>query len=119
MSLVPISGHTFMPDPDLVRQDSDLYLDMGNTGENLAKIYNISRAEQNTLSHHCTLDAIKNNHFEEEIVPLKVKDTLYVNQNTNIVETTFKTDKCPRPDTIETLASLRPIFRQRGNCNCK
>lgn len=92
MSLVPISGHTFMPDPDLVRQDSDLYLDMGNTGENLAKIYNISRAEQNTL---------------------------YVNQNTNIVETTFKTDKCPRPDTIETLASLRPIFRQRGNCNCK
>ena len=108
-----------MPDPDLVRQDSDLYLDMGNTGENLAKIYNISRAEQNTLSHHCTLDAIKNNHFEEEIVPLKVKDTLYVNQNTNIVETTFKTDKCPRPDTIETLASLRPIFRQRGNCNCK
>ena len=118
MSLVPMVGHTFMPDPDLVRDDPDLYIDMGNTAENLAERYGISRADQDTFSlrsHHRALNAVENGRFDEEIVPLQITDTRYVNGKTETVETTFKADEGPRSDTsLEALANLRPVFRRGG-----
>ena len=118
MSLLPMGGTYFMPNPDLVEKDPDLYLDMGNTAENLVERYDISREDQDAFalgSHEKALDAIQAGRFEDEIVPLQVKDTLYVDGKTQDFETEFKVDEGPRSDSsMDALAKLRPVFRVGG-----
>lgn len=118
MSQVPMDGTCFMPNPDLVVDDPDLYIDMGNTAENLAEKYSISRQDQDAFalrSHHRALKTIREGRFDEEIVPLHVRDTVYADGKTETLETKFKVDEGPRPDTsLEALANLRPVFRSGG-----
>ena len=118
MSLVPMGGNNFMPDPDLTREDPDLYIDMGNTAENLAESENISREEQDAFalrSHQRALAAAAEGRFNDEIVPLHVVDTVYDNGRTKSTETAFRADEGPRADTSEgALARLRPVFRAGG-----
>ncbi|MCZ6634876.1 MAG: thiolase family protein [bacterium] len=118
MSLLPMGGTYFMPNPDLVEKNPDLFLDMGNTAENLVERYDISREDQDAFalgSHERALDAIQAGRFEGEIVPLRVKDTLYVDGKTQDFETEFKVDEGPRPDSsMDALAKLRPVFRVGG-----
>ena len=45
MSQVPMTGFFFQPDPDLVREDPEVYISMGNTAENVAEKYGVSREE--------------------------------------------------------------------------
>ena len=45
MSLVPMAGHKFSPNPYLTESYPDVYLGMGLTAENLARKYQISREE--------------------------------------------------------------------------
>src|SRR5882762_6869976 len=45
MSLIPMGGHKIVPNPTLVENSPDFYLNMGLTAENLAQKYSISRAE--------------------------------------------------------------------------
>ena len=118
MSLVPMGGNNFMPDPDITREDPDLYIDMGNTAENLAESENISREEQDLFalrSHQRALAAAAEGRFNDEIVPLHVVDTVYDNGRTTSTETTFRADEGPRADTSAgALARLRPVFRTGG-----
>ena len=118
MSQVPMSGFFFQPDPDLVGSDIDVYINMGNTAENVADRYNISREEQDRFalqSHLRALDAIDSGRFEEEIIPLHV-DQVYHNGDTVVADAmTFAVDEGPRRgSTIEALARLRPVFRMGG-----
>jgi acetyl-CoA acyltransferase len=46
MSLVPMAGHKFSPNPYLTESYPDVYLGMGLTAENLARKYQIGREEQ-------------------------------------------------------------------------
>ena len=118
MSLVPMSGHYFMPNPAIVRDDPALYISMGNTAENVAEKYHIARRDQDAFSlrsHHRALEAIEAGHFDEETVSLDVEDAQYVNGKTQVASTVFKVDEGPRPDTnMEALAGLRPVFRMGG-----
>ena len=50
MSLIPMEGNKFSPNPVLVEEDPDVYLSMGLTAENLATQYGISRARQDEFS---------------------------------------------------------------------
>ncbi|WP_139491569.1 thiolase family protein [Brevibacillus dissolubilis] len=83
---------------------------MGETAERLVDLYKITREEQDEIalrSHRNALDAIDNGFFEEEIIPVPVKKRKETIQVT--------TDEHPRRDvTAESLAGLRPSFRDDG-----
>ena len=118
MSQVPMSGFHFQPEPELVGTDPDVYISMGNTAENVAEKYGISRQDQDRFalqSHQRALDAIQNGRFEDEIVPVQVDSVLYKEGTTAKISTEFKVDEGPRKDTNEAaLSKLKPVFRIGG-----
>lgn len=118
MSQVPMTGFFFQPDPELVLRDIDVYLSMGLTAENVAERYGITREEADRFalrSHQRAIEAIDSGKFEEEIVPLAVREMVYENGQTRTIEKEFRVDEGPRRDTsLEALASLRPVFKANG-----
>ena len=119
MSLVPMSGFYFQPNPELVLDEqSELYVSMGITAENVAEQYGISRDDQDAFalrSHERALDAIESGRFDEEIVPLEVAVTRRTNGATTTTQTVFDTDEGPRADTnLDALQGLRPVFKKNG-----
>jgi acetyl-CoA acyltransferase len=128
MSMVPMGGHKISPNPWLIDNNPDAYINMGLTAENLAKKYGISRAEADEFSlasHQKALAAIAAGKFTDEIVPVAVSySVLEAGANGGSanggakpkkVSATFDTDEGPRADTsLEALAKLRPAFHARG-----
>jgi len=118
MSMVPMAGYYFNPDPSLVNNDPDVYIGMGITAENVAEKYDISRADQDafaTQSHLKAADAIQSGRFVEEIAPMHISETHYNNGELVEKEFDFATDEGVRADTSpEGLARLRPVFKMRG-----
>jgi len=120
MSLVPMGGHKFAPNPYLVEHAPDTYLSMGLTAENLAGKYGITREQADEFalrSHTRALAAIRDGKFKEEIVPLKVPIELPGTNGTQPMfkEISFDVDEGPRSDTSkESLAKLKPVFHARG-----
>ena len=119
MTLVPMSGYYFQPDPELAEQRPDVYVSMGNTAENLAEKYNISREDQDQFalrSHERALKAQSGDLFGEEIVPLDIKHKDFSDGAFRTVSRRIITDEGPRKDTsLEALGKLRPVFRNRGS----
>ncbi len=118
MSLVPMSGFYFSPDPDLAANYPEVYINMGNTAENVAEKFNVSRDDQDAFalaSHEKAINAIKSGRFSDETVDVEVRDVSYVEGKTVEATTTFSVDEGPRGgSTPEMLAKLRPVFRQGG-----
>ncbi len=132
MSLIPMAGRHFSPNPELVDSYPDVYLNMGLTAENLAREYDISRQQQDRFalqSHRKALQAMQNGHFKDEIVPLELtadglgraaSDSLGGEGNGQgkkaTARTRFDEDESPRKDTsLEALAQLKPAFHARGS----
>jgi len=84
---------------------------MGNTAENIARKYEISREEQDAFaaeSQQRAEAAIRDGLFREEIVPIEIPQR----KGEPVI---FDTDEFPRPGTTaETLAKLRPAFDRDG-----
>ncbi len=121
MSLVPMSGNTYAPDPYLAEHDPAVYISMGNSAENLVRAYKVSREEQDGFalqSHLKAAAAIREGRFKNEIVPLTVvRKTFRGNGTPRIAtdEVTFDTDEGVRYDTsAEALARLQPVFHRSG-----
>ena len=118
MSMVPMTGYHFSPDPELLAKDPDVYISMGITAENVAQRFNISREDQDHFalkSHQKAADAISSGRFQDEIVPMHVKAAMYQNGKVVKMETEFNVDEGPRMDsTYEALARLRPAFKMNG-----
>ncbi|MCB9782499.1 MAG: thiolase family protein [Candidatus Omnitrophica bacterium] len=118
MSMIPMTGVKFAPDPDLAEEWPDVYLGMGLTAENVVKKYGISREDQDAFalkSHKNAAAAIQNGRFEDEIVPVPIEATEYKNGKQEKRSFEFKTDEGPRADTsLEALAKLRPAFSPFG-----
>jgi len=118
MSLIPMGGHYLAPNPEMMTDAPQAYCTMGITGENVAQQYQISREEQDSFalrSHQRALAAIEQGRFAEEIVPLPVRETFYIDGKPQLVEKVFQVDEGPRPDTsLEALARLHPVFRLGG-----
>jgi 3-oxoadipyl-CoA thiolase len=84
----------------------------GETAENIAEMYHISREEQDAFalaSHKRAIAATDNGNFREEILPIAVPqkrgDPILVEK-----------DERPRRDTsMESLAKLKPVFRKDGS----
>ena len=120
MSLVPMTGFYFQPDPGLVDVDPEMYISMGVTAENVSGTYGITREMQDAFaleSHRRALDAIASGRFAGEIVPLDVTEVTVEDGRRRAERTVvFDTDEGPRADTsLEALARLRPVFRMGGS----
>ena len=120
MSLVPMGGFGFNPDPQIMADRPWTYESMGITAENLASKYDISRERQDRfalLSHEQAISAIDSGRFKEQIVPLKVlKQRKNSNGQYELDEEVFDFDEGPRANTtMERLARLRPAFKSGGS----
>jgi acetyl-CoA acyltransferase len=106
MSRVVMGGFNPMPNPKLVDAGHAAYMGMGETAENLAKKYNISRAEQEAFaveSHKRATAAQAAGKFKDEIVAVPGEGGM------------IDIDGCIRPDTTaEGLAGLKPAFSEKG-----
>lgn len=118
MSLIPMGGHYLAPNPMMMGETPNAYCTMGITAENVVQEYQISREDQDAFalqSHQRALAAIQQGRFAEEIVPLPVQETLYIDGKPQLVEKVFQVDEGPRSDTsLEALARLQPVFRVDG-----
>ncbi len=114
MSLIPMSGNKFAPNPWMVDHMPQIYMGMGLTAEEVYRKYNISREDQDQFSyrsHQNALNAQAEGRFDDEIVPLEV-DTMTPKGAKKAV---FKMDEGPRADTSpEALGKLRPVFHAAG-----
>lgn len=103
MSRVPLGGFNPMPNPALIEMMPDAYISMGETAENVATRYQVSRAAQEefaTNSHRKAAAAQAAGKLKAEITAIG-----------GVSE-----DGCIRPDTSpEGLATLKPAFRADGS----
>jgi acetyl-CoA acyltransferase len=117
MSMVPMGGYHFSPNPYLVDHYPDTYLNMGLTAENLARKFQITREQQDAFalrSHQRAVAAIDAGRFREEIAPMEVVE-VEMNGKPQTRKITFDTDEGPRRDTSpEALAKLKPAFHAAG-----
>jgi acetyl-CoA acyltransferase len=119
MSMVPMSGNKPSPNPGLVAEYPEAYISMGNTAENVARKYNVTREHQDQFalrSHERAAAALAEKRFADQIVPVPVRLTT-IGENGRPVthEVVFDTDEGVRTDTsIEALSALKPAFRAEG-----
>jgi acetyl-CoA acyltransferase len=108
MSMVPMGGNKAVLNPTIVAEQPELYISMGLTAENVARKYEVSRADQDAFalaSHIKAVAAIAAGRFVGEIVPV-----------TTAEGGTFAVDEGPRGDTtLDALAQLRPVFHVQGS----
>ena len=114
MSLLPMSGHKFVPNPWMVDHLPQMYMGMGLTAEEVYQKYGIKREEQDQFSYRSHQNALKaqaEGRFDDEIVPLEIETTTVEGTR----KTVFRKDEGPRADTsVEALAKLKPVFHATG-----
>ncbi len=119
MTMLPMTGLKFSPNPYMAEEWPGAYLGMGLTAENVAEKYGVSRSDQDVFaldSHRKATRAIESGLFDPEIVPVEVELVEYkergkIKKNSFI----FKRDEGPRADTtIEALTKLKPAFKEGG-----
>mgnify|MGYP001347553839 FL=1 len=107
MTRVPMMGFNPMPDPDFAAALPGAYIGMGDTAENVAKRWGITRAamEAFAVASHTKANAARAaGKFEAEIVPITDKRGKVIS-----------VDGCIRPETTaEGLATLKPAFSADG-----
>ena len=107
MTMVPQGGLTFDPSPELIATYPDAYMAMGQTAENVAQRWDVSRIDQEQLavaSHRKAAAAREQGLLKDEIVPITTPDGQVIDS-----------DGCIRPTTsLEALAKLKPAFRPDG-----
>lgn len=94
-----------------LRMEAMGYTDsMGETAENVAERWKISREEQDVFAHSSQVKydtAYKEGKFSQEIVPVAIPQR----KGDPIL---FQADEHPRLSSVETLAGLKPAFRKGG-----
>lgn len=107
MSRVPMGGFNPLPNPKLYEDVPGAYMGMGETAENVAEKYKISREDQDKfalLSQQKSAKAQSEGRLKDEIIPIQTKDGL------------VEQDGCLRPETtLEGLAGLKPAFLETGS----
>jgi acetyl-CoA acyltransferase len=102
MSRIPMGGFNPLPNEQLFENWPETYCSMGETAENLAKKYDISRNDQEAFALKSHQKAVKAD-FSGEIIPIIHKGE------------TIAKDGIPRPDaSLEKMAALKPAFDASG-----
>lgn len=120
MSLLPMVGHKVALNPTLVKTMPEAYMGMGHTAEEVAKRYDVTREAQDAFaltSHQRAVAAIAAGKFQDEIVPMTVKQHSFdAEGKLHVQERVFDKDEGARADTtMEALAKLRPVFHVQGS----
>jgi acetyl-CoA acyltransferase len=106
MTRVPMMGFNPFPHPGLARSLPGVYLGMGDTAENVARQWHITRAQQDAFAFASQQKAAK-----AQAEGLLADEILPIDTGKGMVER----DGCIRPDTtLEALAALKPAFNQEG-----
>ncbi len=112
-SRVPMGGHQLAVNRALVRSKPGAYHTMGQTAEEVARRYGITREQQDRFalnSHRKALAAREEGRFDSQVVPV---DTRVKDEDGNWHEVTVTQDEGPRPGTsLEKLASLKTVFAE-------
>ena len=102
MTRVPMGGYNPLLNPDLVERRPQVYISMGETAENVAERFGVTRADQEAFaveSQRRAAGAAAAGRLADELVAVA-----------GVAE-----DGCPRPDTTpEGLAALAPAFVKDG-----
>lgn len=120
MSPIPFGGWRVVPNAKVAANNPSWYWGMGNTAEEVANRFSISRAEQDEFafhSHQKALKAIDNNLFKDEIVPIDVEE-IFLDEQEKKQSRSYRvdTDEGPRRGTsTDALARLRPVFAAKGS----
>ncbi len=119
MSMVPMTGVKFAPDPHLAAHYPEAFTNMGLTAENVAEQYGISREDQDAFalrSNQLASAAVTSGRFDPELVPLEVEIVKPGSNGKSQTHTfTFARDEGPRANTsLEALAGLRAVFKEGG-----
>lgn len=119
MSLVPMSGFRFSPNPYLAEHQPEVYMSMGLTAERVAKEWGVSREDQDKFayeSHQKAAAAQDAGKFKGEIVPMTIEEVAIDDHGKQNSQTfVFDTDEHLRRDTtIEALSKLKPAFQESG-----
>ena len=109
MSMVPQGGLSMNPNPKFFIEGApQAYITMGQTAENVARQFSVSRAEQEQLAYESQLKAAAaqaEGRLAGEILPVINAEGLLVDK-----------DQCLRPQTtLEGLAALKPAFAEDGS----
>ncbi len=121
MSMVPTTGWKMALNHSIAQENPDYYVGMGITAEQVAQQYKIGREEQDEFSfqsHMKALAAQKDGKFDEEIVPITVRETYFdvASGKKKTKESTVSKDEGPRAGTsVEALSRLRPVFSLGGS----
>ncbi|HET9911389.1 MAG TPA: acetyl-CoA C-acyltransferase, partial [Anaerolineales bacterium] len=119
MTMVPMAGYKFSPNPYFAQELPHYYTNMGLTAENISQKYSISREEQDEFSlksHQKAAQAVNSGLFDPELVPVDV-EVAELDGGEKPVKKNFtvKRDEGPRADTnLEALAKLKPAFKEGG-----
>jgi acetyl-CoA acyltransferase len=115
MSMVPMGGNKVSANPDLMDKHPEIYTSMGATAENVAKRFEVSRADQDAFaaeSQRRAAEARTKGIFKEEIIPVR---TEVFDEDGTPHEVTVTEDTILRPDTtLEGLTKLKPAFNPKG-----
>jgi acetyl-CoA acyltransferase len=107
MTRVPMTGFNPSPHPGLAKDYPQAYVSMGQTAENVARKYQVTREQQQEFavkSHKKAAAAQAAGKLKDEIVAIKAKDGM------------VEQDGCIRADTTqETLSGLQPAFDAQGS----
>jgi len=118
MSMIPMSGYKFAPNPWMVDHIPQIYMGMGLTAEELQRKFGVNREDSDQFayrSHHNALRAQAEGRFDEEIVPVEIESTVLDNGKPKHRRAMFQKDEGPRADTsVEALAKLKPVFDANG-----
>ncbi len=119
MSLIPMTGYKLAPNYNVANENPSYLVGMGLTAEAVSKKYNISREDQDVFaynSHMKAMKAVDGGLFDDEIIPVDVKET-YVEdgQRKERSWTVSRDEGVRRETTVEALAKLRPVFAQGGS----
>jgi acetyl-CoA acyltransferase len=119
MSMVPMVGNKFAPDPYFAIESPEVYTNMGLTAENVAEKFGVSRQDQDEFAlrsnQRATL-AVESGIFDPELVPVEVEIVELGDGSTPRKRSfNFCRDEGPRADTsLEALAKLKPVFKEGG-----
>ncbi len=118
MSMVPMMGYKFSPNPQFAQDLPQYYTNMGLTAENVSTKYSITREQQDEFalkSNQKAAKAVDSGLFDPELIKIDVNVVDYVDDKAIKRSFVVKRDEGPRGDsTLDGLAKLKPAFKEGG-----
>ena len=118
MSMVPMTGYKFSPNPYFAQDLPHYYTNMGLTAENVALRYEVSREDQDQFalrSNQRASKAVSSGVFQPELTPVEVSVVEYAEGKASKRQFVVERDEGPRADTnLEALSKLKPAFKAGG-----